>query len=137
MSFLMNQFRGLAPLFRPPFPGLWVVVLIYYIWCYLVYPNSQLLRGNLPDPDDYMYLTQLLDWMKGQGWYDNIQHRLNPPEGVPIHFSRLALLPMAAITFLFQLIGFGPRAAATIMALVYPLGLLAGLLCAVRCSPLA
>ena len=33
--------------------------------------------------------------LKGAGWYDNIQHRLNPPDGVMIHFSRLAMIPMA------------------------------------------
>jgi hypothetical protein len=79
-----------------------------------------------------MYLTQVLDWLNGQGWYDNVQHRLNPPEGVPIHFSRFAMAPMAVLTLLFQVIGFGPRGAATLMALFYPLILLGGLMLAVR-----
>jgi hypothetical protein len=114
-------FASFAPTFRPPFEGLWVVVLIYYTWCFLVFPHSQTLRGNLPDPDDYMYLTQILDWIGGQGWYDNIQHRMNPPTGVPIHFSRLAMLPMAVMTMIFRQFGLAPRGAATIMALIEPL----------------
>lgn len=119
-------------MFRPPFDGLALLVVLYYGWCFLVYPNSQIVRGNLPDPDDYMYLAQIMDWVKGQGWYDNIQHRLNPPDGITIHFSRLAQLPMAALMVFFQLLGLGPRAASMLMALIYPLLLLSGLLVALR-----
>src|SRR5580658_5589566 len=94
LAFFTRQFRALAPMFRPPFDGLWIACLLYYFWCFLVHPQGQILRGNLPDPDDYMYLDQLLDWLKGQGWYDHIQHRLDPPEGGLIHFSRLPMIPM-------------------------------------------
>ncbi|MGE3624413.1 MAG: hypothetical protein AB7H77_11160 [Bdellovibrionales bacterium] len=61
LSFLARQFRSLAPVFRPPFDGLWLAVVLYYFWSYLVHPSSQMLRSNLPDPDDYMYLNQVLD----------------------------------------------------------------------------
>ncbi len=125
-------FQSLAPIFRPPFDGLALLVVLYYGWCFLVYPHSQILRGNLPDLDDYMYLTQLVDWLKGQGWYDNIQYRLNPPDGVPIHFSRLAMLPMAAMTLLFHLFGLGLKGAALLMSIIYPLLLLGGLLVTLR-----
>src|ERR1700677_4708803 len=104
-SFLVRQFRALAPIFRPPFDGLWLAVLFYYFWCFLVHPDSQVLRGDLPDPDDYMYLDQVLDWIKGQGWFDNIQHRLDSPAGGPIHFSRLPQIPMAALILLFEFLG--------------------------------
>ena len=131
-SYVSRLFQPLAPLFRPPFEGLWLLVVLYYGWCFLVFPHSQILRGNLPDPDDYMYLTQVTDWLNGQAWFDNIQHRLNPPLGVPIHFSRLAQLPMAAFILLFKMCGLPSRGAATLTALLYPLFLLSGLLLAMR-----
>ena len=55
-----------------------------------------LLRG----PDDYMRLVQVRDWLGGQAWTDLVQHRLNPPAGVPMHWSRLGDLPLAAATTL-------------------------------------
>src|SRR5262249_48051307 len=93
---------------------------------------SPTVRGNLPDPDDYMYLDQVIDWLKGQSWYDNVQHRLDPPMGGLIHFSRLPQIPMAAITWLFEQFGLPPNGAATLMAFTYTMFLLAGLLLAVR-----
>jgi hypothetical protein len=127
-----NPLHSLAPIFRPPFNGLWLVVLLYYAWCFVVYPHSPILRGDLPDTDDYMYLNQVLDWMKGQSWYDNVQHRLDPPNGVPIHFSRFAQLPMAGIIFLLELLGLGPKGAGTLMAVFYPLALLGVFFIALR-----
>ncbi|HEU0118723.1 MAG TPA: hypothetical protein VFR09_08840 [Alphaproteobacteria bacterium] len=129
---IKKSFESLAPMFRPPFDGLGWLVVLYFAWCFLMYPHSQTLRGNLPDPDDYMYLTQVLDWLKGQGWYDNVQHRLNPPDGVPIHFSRLAQMPMALGILMFEQLHLGPRAAAMLTAMIYPLILFGGMLVALR-----
>lgn len=111
---------SLVKIFHPPFRDLWLVILIYMVWTHLVYPNSPVLRGEFPDTDDYTYINQTLDWLKGQGWYDNVQHRLNPPEGTPIHFSRVAQLPMAGLILFFEMCGLGPKGAATLMALAYP-----------------
>ncbi|MER2520200.1 MAG: hypothetical protein ABTQ34_05875 [Bdellovibrionales bacterium] len=86
----------------------------------------------MPDTDDYTYVNQVLDWLKGQGWHDNVQHRLNPPQGTPIHFSRIAQLPMAGLVSLLEFCGFGPKGAATIMALIYPAFLFAGFCAAMR-----
>ncbi len=118
--------------FIPPFGELWAIVLLFYIWCYLVHPGSVILRGNLPDPDDYMYLTQVLDWLNGQSWFDNVQHRLNPPAGVPIHFSRLTQLPMAISIWVLHRLGMSGLAAATLTAVIEPLALFAGLLLSLR-----
>ena len=130
-SFL-RSFRSLGAIFRPPFEGLWLVSVLYVAWAYLVYPHTPVLRGEFPDTDDYMYLSQILDWLNGQGWYDNVQHRLDPPAGVPIHFSRLAMLPMAVIIKLIEFFGLGPKGSATIMAMVYPLILFGLLLVVMR-----
>jgi hypothetical protein len=120
--------RVIAASFRTPFAGLWFVVLAYYAASFFFCPHSQIRLGNLPDPDDYMYLDQVIDWVRGQGWYDNIQHRINPPEGVSIPFSRLAMLPMAGLVMLFRLFGLDMRAAAVLMAEIYPLILFAAFL---------
>src|SRR5687767_2656618 len=47
------------------------------------------------DPDNYMRLVQVRDLLAGQGWFDLVQHRVNPPEGLHTHWSRLADLPYA------------------------------------------
>lgn len=52
------------------------------------------------DPDDQLRLVQLRDFLNGQGWLDNRQYRLNPPEGAPMHWSRLIELPLAALVLL-------------------------------------
>jgi hypothetical protein len=47
--------------------------------------------------DDLMRLIQVRDWLAGQGWFDLVQHRLDPPAGVAMHWSRLVDLPIAAL----------------------------------------
>ncbi len=55
--------------------------------------TSALLRG----PDDLMRMVQVIDWIDGQGWTDTVQRRLDPPNGVAMHWSRLADIPLAAM----------------------------------------
>lgn len=107
--------RDFLTVLTPPFAGLLACVVVYFFGCFVAYPDSEFLHGNLPDPDDYMYLTQVIDWIGGQGWYDNLQHRLNPPDGVPLHFTRLAQLPIAAVSLIFHALGL-PIEGATILA---------------------
>ena len=47
--------------------------------------------------DDLMRLLTVRDWLAGQGWFDVVQYRLNPPEGVSIHWSRYIDAAIAAI----------------------------------------
>jgi hypothetical protein len=109
-----------------------LVAVLYVVWAHIVYPHNDIIRGNLPDPDDYMYLTQVIDWLKGQGWYDNIQYRLDPPTGVPIHFSRLAQIPMALGILFFEKLGLKAHGSAMLVALIYPVLLLFGCLVVVK-----
>lgn len=53
---------------------------------------ADLLRG----PDDSMRMVQVVDWLDGQAWRDTAQYRLAPPDGVAMHWSRLADVPLAA-----------------------------------------
>jgi hypothetical protein len=52
------------------------------------------------DNDDFMRLTQVRDWLKGQSWWDMHQYRLNPPEGVLMHWQRLLDVPIAGVILL-------------------------------------
>lgn len=54
---------------------------------------ADLLRG----PDDSMRLVRVVDWIDGQAWHDPVQWRLNPPDGVAMHWSRFADMPVAAV----------------------------------------
>ncbi|MET1112768.1 MAG: AcrB/AcrD/AcrF family protein [Allosphingosinicella sp.] len=51
----------------------------------------------LNDTDDNMRIMQVRALLAGQDWYDLRQHRLNPPFGADIHWSRLVDLPLAGI----------------------------------------
>ena len=85
---------------------------------------SDLLRGN----DDVMRMVQIVDWLDGQAWTNVTQERLNPPDGVTMHWSRLADLPTAAATALLDPWVGRARALYLSALLVPPLlgGLLAG-----------
>lgn len=48
-----------------------------------------------PDQDDTLRLIQVRDWLGGQSWFDVTQYRLNPPDGAPMHWSRLIDIPIA------------------------------------------
>jgi hypothetical protein len=78
------------------------------------------------DTDDAMRLTQVHDFLNGQGWFDLVQHRLNTPWGGEIHWSRLVDVPEAAL-----LAGLRPlfgASADVALAYAWPLLLLALLL---------
>ena len=63
--------------------------------------------GIFLDPDDAMRAVEVRDFLAGQGWFDMVQHRMAPGHGVPMHWSRLADLPLAAgIALLRPMLGF-------------------------------
>jgi hypothetical protein len=72
---------------------LWSLIstfIVYLSWEQIV------TRGGW-DPDDQLRLVQLRDFLSGQSWFDNSQYRMNPPDGAPMHWSRLIELPLALI----------------------------------------
>jgi hypothetical protein len=80
----------------------------------------------LADTDDAMRLVVVRDLLGGQGWYDNIQHRMNTPLGAEMHWSRLADLPLAGLVLLLR--PFLGTLAETVAAFALPLLLLLPLL---------
>jgi len=81
------------------------------------------LQQDFSEPDNAMRLVRVRDMLAGQGWFDSIQHRLNPPEGTPMHWAQWIDAMLAApIAVLKPLIG--QQAAEVFMAFAWPLGLL-------------
>ena len=66
------------------------LVLVVIAW-------SAIVAWRFPDPDDQMRLLEVRDWLAGQSWFDVSQHRFNIPAGLPMHWSRLVDLPIAAV----------------------------------------
>src|SRR5688572_4635439 len=46
------------------------------------------LSQDFAEPDNAMRLVRVRDLIAGQGWFDSIQYRLNPPDGTPMHWAR-------------------------------------------------
>lgn len=80
----------------------------------------------LLDTDDAMRLTEVRDFLRGQNWFDLVEHRLNTPYGGLIHWSRLIDLPEAIVVGLLRL-PFG-SAGDMVAAYIWPLLLLLPLL---------
>ena len=78
--------------------AVWAVVLAWFVWNR--WGGIHWLA--LGDTDDNMRLMQVRGLLGGQDWYDLRQHRLNPPQGFDIHWSRLVDLPIAALILVFK-----------------------------------
>ena len=72
------------------------------------------------DTDDAMRLVQVRDFLNGQGWFDLVAHRLNPPDALLSHWSRVVDVPLAGLILFFSL--FTTRETAeTLTRLAFPL----------------
>ena len=101
----------------------WRLFAVVYALVVAAFVARTLLNADttplIADTDDAMRLVVVRDLLAGQGWYDNIQSRMNTPFGAELHWSRLADLPVAALVLVFQpLLG---NAAETAAAYALPL----------------
>ena len=79
------------------------------------------------DPDSTLRLVQVRDLLAGQDWFDLVQHRIDPPAGVLMHWSRLIDAPLAGLVVLGNLISLdGESFALTFWPLLMLLGLMGG-----------
>ena len=62
----------------------------------------KVMQYSFPGPDDYMRIVQVLNWIDGASWFDFNQPRINPPEGMLMHWTRLPDLPIAAVIIATQ-----------------------------------
>ncbi len=83
----------------------WIITIAWLLICaYFINEQSAAIHYlSLGDTDDNMRYLQVRDWLAGQSWWDLRQHRMNPPEGMNIHWSRLVDLPIAALMLFFRL----------------------------------
>lgn len=77
----------------------WAIIASAYLSRY----GAAMHYMTLGDTDDNMRYLQVRDWLAGQSWWDISQHRMDPPRGADIHWSRLVDLPIAALFLWFQL----------------------------------
>jgi hypothetical protein len=77
----------------------WIVLLVWLGFCatFIIEHYDQIRWFGLGDTDDNMRIMQVRALLHGQGWYDLRQHRMNPPIGANIHWSRLVDLPIAGL----------------------------------------
>lgn len=67
--------------------------------------SARMIAGlQAQDPDDFMRLLEVRDWLAGQSWWDVHQYRMNPPFGADMHWSRLIDLPIGVLLAGFRLI---------------------------------
>lgn len=74
--------------------------LVVFIWAVFALATGVSALPTVLDQlstDDAMRLVEVRDWLAGQGWFDLVQRRLNPPDGVLMHWSRVIDLPIAAM----------------------------------------
>ena len=72
--------------------ALWValsVCLTFFYW-------QMAVTLNFDDPDDFLRLQQIRDYVGGQSWFDLTQRRIAPPQGLAMHWSRLVDIPVLA-----------------------------------------
>jgi hypothetical protein len=80
----------------------WIVAMA----AYFALQESRLLEvwnsGSFFDTDDAMRMVQVRDLMAGQGWYDMTAWRLDPPQGMFSHWSRIVDAPLTALIWFFR-----------------------------------
>ncbi|MBL1255552.1 hypothetical protein [Methylocystis sp. Sn-Cys] len=82
--------------------------------------------GAFFDSDDAMRAVQLRDFLAGQPWFDLTAYRLDPPGGLPMHWSRIVDVSLAGLDLLFSRF-LAPEYAERATRLVFPFLLLAAL----------
>jgi hypothetical protein len=81
------------------------IVLLFWLgtMAFLIWERWTNIQGlALWDTDDNLRMMQVRALLDGQGWYDLRQYRMNPPDGLNVHWSRLVDLPIAGFYLLLQ-----------------------------------
>jgi len=88
----------------------------------LIYGPAALTQ-TFSEPDNAMRLVRVRDVLAGQGWFDSLQPRLNPPEGVLMHWAQWIDAILAMMCALIAPLA-GQTGAEIAIAFIWPLGLL-------------
>ncbi|MEP7348335.1 MAG: hypothetical protein ABI668_00100 [Sphingorhabdus sp.] len=81
-----------------------LLLLVWLLGCALLLVSCRvaIAEWRMGDPDDQLRIVQVRDWIAGQSWWDITQYRMNPPDGGPMHWSRLVDVPIAAVILLLR-----------------------------------
>lgn len=107
----------------------WLCCSIILLWL----SRNELSALGFRDPDDAMRLQQVRDWLSGQPFLDVSQHRVNPPFGGPMHWSRIVDAPIAAMILIMRPL-LGHSLAEVVACSSVPLLLLGTLAGVVHCA---
>lgn len=123
---------AVAPAGRTGEPSLPVLILIFWAAFAAAAAALQIADPEIfarTDPDSVLRLVQVRDLIAGQGWFDLVQHRMDPPAGTLMHWSRLIDAPLAGLVLLGNALSFdGEAVALTIWPLLLLLAAMAGTL---------
>jgi len=100
----------------------WLLCSVAMLWLF----HGDFATLGFRDPDDAMRLAQIRDWIGGQAFWDVSQHRVNPPTGGPMHWSRIVDMPIAGLILLLRPL-LGMATAELVACAIVPLLLLGGL----------
>jgi len=111
----------MASLFSPQYFHRQILAIWMILSALLIFAQwPQIMAFQMGDADDNLRMVQIMDWLAGQSWFDVTQYRINPPDGGPMHWSRLVDVPVGTLIFMLQPV-FGPTVASQISAAVIPL----------------
>lgn len=110
----LPRLTALPPLFAGPLALCWAMAAAAS-----VRPIMKL-GETLGDTDDAMRLVQVRALLGGRPWYDLVEPRLNPPEGLHSHWSRLVDAPIAALMALGRAL-FGEAGGEIFVRIAWPL----------------
>ena len=114
----------MTPAFNGNGRNAWIVGWALAALILMATSGAAALSQDFSEPDNAMRLVRIRDMIAGQGWFDNVQHRLSPPEGVPMHWAQWIDGAIALpIMIMKPLIGQAP--AEIVTAFAWPLLLLA------------
>ena len=104
-------------------PTSFLLFAIWLSWSLLMLVFATKNIGELiTDPDDFMRMAQVRDWLSGQSWFDVTQYRIYPPEGASMHWSRLLDVPIGGILHLGGLL-LPPQTADLVAIIAMPVSL--------------
>ena len=108
-------------------PSLPAIVLIFWAAFAVAIVAARVLNPALfesQDPDSFLRLANVRDLIAGQGWFDLVQHRLDPPGGALLQWSRLIDAPLAFLILSGKAVGLGENLALTGWPTLLLLGLM-------------
>ena len=111
---------------KPASPEVLMLVLSVMVVAVLAAPAIRTGVFDAMSTDDAMRLVEVRDLIAGQGWFDLVQHRLDPP-GASMHWSRVIDAPLAALILILKPL-LGIHGAEAVTLFLWPTLLLAAIL---------